>query len=1125
MNKWSRRILSFAVAVLFLLGGNFLLPALTVKVSAASPVTIGGATPPEANGIYTATGSPFNGADYYLSQDGGSSIYYDPAYGGWVLHIQHWVYYYAPTADKSSVPSSGWLKCSSRDTPGSGVVDASFYVLGGATYSFSASTMTVAEPTNGDGDLTIGIPVTITGNVNYSTCNYTVSGGTATKDVDYFGGGTLATNGGTPSTTLYVTIADDLLVESSETFVVTLSGGGAIPSCTVTITDNDVYPTVQFSASTSSVAENASSPTVTVSLSAPAAEPVTAHIQSADGTATAGSDYTAVSQNITIPTGSSSITVPLLIADDSVYEPNETFTLTLSSPGKAILGAKASHTVTITDNDYPEIFFSAASSSISESGSAVNIGIALSNPSSVDVTAVITTVDGTAKSGADYTALSQSVTIPAGNLGTSVSVPILQDGIYESPEQFNVSFVSASGATIREPHLHPVTITDDESMPTASLTATTAEVDESQPSVAAVITLSGASSSSITVDYATADGTAKAGSDYTATSGTVTFAPGETQKTVLIPVLDDSVYEGNQSFTLSISNVSGATLAASSASFTIDDNEAVPQLSLDSSSQSVTESDGTISFAVTLSGLSETPVTCSYAATGVNATEGVDFGTASGTLTIPAGQTTASFTVDITQDAIDEPDELFVVSLSSPSGATLGAIHQTGVTITDDEETPTVSFSSGSASVSEDDSSLVIDVVLSGPSSETMQFAYSTENGTADAGSDYTAASGIVTFAPGETSAQIVIPILNDLTYEGTESFVVNLLNGVPSGGAPVPLDFSPAVPILLDSITVSILDDEPIPTVSLLSIPAVSEGDGNARITVELSGLSATDTVVNFATSDGSALDTKDYTGLSGSVTIPAGELSADVLIPILPDAVYEDTETFGFAITSAVGADLSSSLSGDATITDDDAFPTVQIHAASLLVNEDIGSLKLTITLSGAADRDLLVAFDTADNTAKAGIDYSGTTGSVLIPAGETSVVIDVPIINDTVVQADRSFSFRAAILDDHGTVIPGTDATAAVTIHSEDVAPTPTVTSAPTVSPTPAIGTAATPTAGATATPATGATATPGTGVLGTSRETTKTGETDGYLWMVSLTMLGLVGVLSGIERIVRKRRGEE
>ena len=214
-----------------------------------------------------------------------------------------------------------------------------------------------------------------------------------------------------------------------------------------------------------------------------------------------------------------------------------------------------------------------------------------------------------------------------------------------------------------------------------------------------VVSLSRADTQNVTVDYATVSSSAVGGSDYTPISGTLTFAPGETSKTVSVTVLDDALDENDEVCILQLSNATNATIADSQASGTITDNDPMPSVSIGSASGN--ESSGSLSFAVSLSAVSGRSVTVNYStadnatSTSINATAGSDYTAQSGTLTLATGETQGTISVPLVNDSTAESDEIFFVNLSDATNATItgvqgqGTIHNDDIPPAQPADTPT----------------------------------------------------------------------------------------------------------------------------------------------------------------------------------------------------------------------------------------------------------------------------------------------------------------------------------------------------------------------------------------------------------------------------------------------------
>ena len=436
--------------------------------------------------------------------------------------------------------------------------------------------------------------------------------------------------------------------------------------------------------------------------------------------------------------------------------------------------------------------------------------------------------------------------------------------------------------------------------PELSFVPNVINVDEDAGSATLTVELDPASTGTVTVDYATRDriGGAQPGQDYTATSGTLTFAATETSKTFTIPILNDDVYEENESLLIDLTNPTGATLLNSAATVTINSEDAVPTASLEDIT--VDEGAGTMTLTLRLSHPSELDIaylTDSLSVTGT-ATEGDDYddfllgpgGTA--TITVPGGDLSQTFDITIVDDNANESDETIAIGWykNLSHEVTPNTFAFTGTITDNDTALPELSFPSGNVSVDEEAGPAVVTVTLSSASTETVTVDYATRDltGGAEEGKDYTATSGTLSYAPGETSKTITIEILSDDIYEGVERFLVDLSN--PSG-VTLPQ---------YRSKDVRIVSDETVPAVSIAPV-TVDEGAGTMTLTLRLNYASEQDIAYIAVDGDvrGTATAGDDYddflteAGGIARITIPRGNLSQTFDITIVDDNLEEPDET----------------------------------------------------------------------------------------------------------------------------------------------------------------------------------------------------------------------------------------
>lgn len=320
--------------------------------------------------------------------------------------------------------------------------------------------------------------------------------------------------------------------------------------------------------------------------------------------------------------------------------------------------------------------------------------VTLAPTSTQSITVDYATADGTATAGSDYQTTSGVLTFDPGESTHVINVLVNGDTDDEPNETFFVHLSNANADLLDGEGVG--TIVDDDGLPSLTINDVTVnEGNTGSTNALFTVTLSPAAAQTVTVDFATANGTASAGSDYTTANGTLTFTPGVVTQTISVPILGDTVDEGvSEAFSVLLSNASNATLVDNTAQATIQDDD-IATLSL-SYTPPILEGDAgsqMMTFTVTLSLPTSFPVTVDYytqsGVGGTFATPGVDYEETSGTLTFNAGQTTQSFTVTVYGDLEEEPDENFTVRLINADPVSIYASAASGL-IEDDDGNPTI---------------------------------------------------------------------------------------------------------------------------------------------------------------------------------------------------------------------------------------------------------------------------------------------------------------------------------------------------------------------------------------------------------------------------------------------------
>ena len=647
-----------------------------------------------------------------------------------------------------------------------------------------------------------------------------------------------------------------------------------------------------------------------------------------------------------------------------------------------------------------------------DAGHAV-FSVMLRGQSTATVTVDYATSDGTAEAGPDYTATNGTLTFGVGETAKAISVEVVDDGDAEGDETFTVSLTNPQNATLRDDEGTATIRANDGGNPPPpppppdlpTLEIDDVDVDEDGGSAVFSVILRGQSNATVTVAYGTLNGSAIAGLDYTATNGTLVFQPGQQAKTIAVAVSDDTLQEGNETFTVSLSNPQNATLLKGVGTATIEDNDGTqppPGLTLAINDVTVSEGGGSAVFNVRLSGQSNVAVTVAYGTSNGTAIAGLDYTATNGTLVFQPGQQAKTIAVAVSDDTLQEGNETFTVSLSNPQNATL--LKGVGTaTIEDNDGTqppPGLTLAINDVTVSEGGGSAVFNVRLSGQSNVAVTVAYGTSNGTASAGSDYTGTNGTLVFQPGQQAKTIAVAVSDDTLQEGNETFTVSLSN--------------PQNATLLKGVGTATIEDndgtQPPPGLTLaIDDVTVSEGGGSAVFNVRLSGQSNVAVTVAYGTSNGTASAGSDYTGTNGTLVFQPVQRAKTIAVAVSDDTLQEGNETFTVSLSNPQNATLLKGV-GTATIEDNDGTqppPGLTLAIDDVTVSEGGGSAVFSVRLSGQSNVAVTVAYGTSNGTASAGSDYTGTNGTLVFQPGQQEKTIAVAVSDDTLQEGNETFT----------------------------------------------------------------------------------------------------------------------
>jgi len=546
------------------------------------------------------------------------------------------------------------------------------------------------------------------------------------------------------------------------------------------------------------------------------------------------------------------------------------------------------------------------------------------------------------------------ITFAAGATVATITLNVLGDSTNEPNEGINLTISNPNPADgIIAVSSVTTTIVNDDQLPQITTTnISIAEGDTGTTNANFIVSLSNPSSQTITVNFTTENGTAIGGTDYTATSGTLTFAPGELNQTIAVSVIGDTDVEPGETFNLNFTTPTNATLTTPTVTGFINNDEHLPSYySIIANSAIIPEGAAPNSvldsFVITRSNYTLQASSLDYTLSGI-ATLGTDYNvfgitgegitTLGNTINFAIGATTATITVRVFGGATYEPDEDINVTISNPSPVT-GIINTATATsiIQNDDSIPAITSSSRTfAEGNTGTSDATFTVTLPYASYQTITVDYATANDTAQAGSDYTAVSGTLTFAPGETTATFGVPVIGDINIEPQETFLVNFTN-------------STIATIALNSITGFINNDD-------------VQGDIDYSIVANtdsvIEGASPNTTPISFVINRGSFVGTTSSIGYVFSTSTAAQNFDFNVV-----GVTGTDVTSSAGRITFATGASIATltlDVTGDSTVEPDEPLvvtlnnpdtpnTTISIlNATTVIVNDDVED-QLNYAISG--------------------------------------------------------------------------------------------------------------------------------------------------------------------------------
>ncbi|UXE59018.1 MAG: hypothetical protein KA717_24060 [Woronichinia naegeliana WA131] len=680
------------------------------------------------------------------------------------------------------------------------------------------------------------------------------------------------------------------------------------------------------------------------------------------------------SGTVSFAANSTSQIISVSVNGDTTVEPDETFTVTLSSPSNGATLSTATATGTITNDDLPSITLAVAPTSVNEDGT-TNLVYTFNRTgpttSALTVNYGITgTADATDYTGATH-GTGKTITFAANSATATLTIDPTADTTIESNDTVALTLATGTGYTVGTTTAVTGTITNDD-LPSITLAVAPTSVNEDgTTNLVYTFTRTGPTTSTLTVNYGIT-GTADA-TDYTgATPGTgktITFAANSATATLTIDPTADTTIESNDTVALTLATGTGYTVGTTAAVTGTITNDDFPSITLAVAPTSVTE-DGTTNlvYTFTRTGPTTSALTVNYSIAGTaDATDytGATPGTGK-TITFAANSATATLTIDPTADTTIESNDTVALTLATGTGYTVGTTAAVTGTITNDD-LPSITLAVAPTSVTEDGTTnLVYTFTRTGPTTSTLTANYGI-TGTADT-TDYTGATPgtgkTITFAANSATATLTIDPTADTTIESNETVALTLATGT---GYTIGTTAA---------VTGTITDDDTsVPSISLaLNYGGISENSpSNFIYTFTRTGSTTNALTVNYGIT-GTA-DATDYIGATPgtgkTIVFSAGAATATLALDSIGDTSVETDETISLQLAAGTGYTVVTSTAQIATIINDDGTRRQKgTNGKDVILGTNLGDI-----LSGGLGNDTLTGSDGGDsflfNATNEGID----------------------------------------------------------------------------------------------------------------------------------------------------------
>ena len=708
--------------------------------------------------------------------------------------------------------------------------------------------------------------------------------------------------------------------------------------------------TFQFTAGDFQVDENATNAVLTVRRQGGTTGNMTVDFTTVPLTAVPGINYSNVQTTLHFPPGETLQSVQVPVIDDFTITPDLLVSNYLSNPSPPSgFGVQSWAILTILNVD-STVSFSSLPYAVWQNDPSGAFFVEVSRLGSTRGSASVdffTTTNGTAVAGVDYTSISNTLVFQPGITKLQVKIPILNSPLMISDATVTMQLSNTVNTLLAVPSEAALTIQSTNASPGRLMfSQTNYVVGEGDGFLPVTIIRTNGRSGVVSVDFGTLPGTAVPGLKYVATSSSITFQDKEISKTINVPILQTTQYEGNQTFSMVLSNATGGAriIGPTSVPATIVDDEV--GLTFSAPFYLVPETVGTVSIAVQRQNGTSGRTTVQYSTTtNGTAVAGVNYTPITNAmLTFEVGEVVKSFLVQVMHDTNVTGDVSFGLNLSNPSAPALLGTPSSATVVLSDVEAG-ISFANLTAVTNVVDgtvtnyanygilkssgTNLLITVLRSNVNTGTVGVDYATADGTAIAGADYIASSGSLIFTNGQTSQTLSLTIVTNRFIQGDRTFTLSLTN-------PTPTNITQLIPPTFATITIT--DD--IAGLSFSSSQySVNENAGSVLITVLRSNYTNSTVSVDFLTSsDGTGQAGVHYYPTNGTLVFTNGETVKKFSVSVVDNHILDGGHTVPLHLTNAVG-NAALTNPKDATLTIAETDGSLVVAAGVALISETNG------------------------------------------------------------------------------------------------------------------------------------------------------------------------------------------